>query len=90
MSSRRFHLFTALFFAAAVQAASGDGPRANGETVSPAVLRLPTPDSRLPDPGGDQDWGGRGGERPRDSARYGTGYEARQVVGSQGRRGRGR
>ncbi len=93
MRPSRFLLFTTLLFATAAQAAPSDEPRANGETVSQVVAAYPTlPDSRLPEFGGNAEWGNRAGteQNPRGDVRYGTGYEARQGLGARGVRGRGR
>jgi len=91
MRSSRFLLFTALLFATAVQAEPRDEPKVSEEVVSPlAAAYPPPPESRLPDLGGDRDWGSRFSTTPRGGARYGTGYEARQGLGARGERGHGR
>lgn len=83
--------FTVLLFATAAQAAPRDEPKVNEEAASPVTaLYPPPPESRLPDLGGDREWGSRFSTTPRGGARYGTGYEARQGLGARGERGHGR
>lgn len=93
MRSNRFLPFTVLFFATAAQAAPSDETKVYGENVSRVVAAYPTlPDSRLPEHGGNAEWGNRAGtmQNPNGDARYGTGYETRHGLGARGVRGRGR
>lgn len=91
MKPSRFFLFTTLFFATAAQAATGEEPRMNMETFSPATApNHPMPEFRLPDLGGDKVWGSRFSTTPRGGARYGTGYETRQSLGARGAHDRDR
>jgi len=91
MRPSRFLLFTALLFATAAQAAPSDEPRAKGEVPVVATYQ-PPPESRLPELGGNVEWGSRVGtaQNPPSGARFGTGYETRQDLGARGVRGRGR